>query len=118
MKRGYRIIRRVVKTDKKGRPKVARDRKTGIDMERVTARTQQPCARGIHCPHGGLIFGGTEYAKVSDMNKARRMGGAFIPDVKDYHFECVPPEARPLVRFLVHPEQDHQSRRRSQHDTD
>lgn len=85
-----RLIRRVVKQDAKGRAKVARDSKAGIQMERVTARkSPRPCSHR-DCPMPGqMIEVGAEYAKVTDHN------------TRDFHFDCVPPEARPLVRFLV-----------------
>jgi len=96
-----RVIRRVVKKDRTGRPKVARDRKTQIQMERVTARSSRPCAAS-GCPKWRvLILPDEAYAKVTYAAEARRMGSHLIPKVKDFHFECVPPEAQPLVRFLV-----------------
>lgn len=96
-----RIIREVIKTDAKGRPKIAIDRKTGIRMERVTANGARPCCRH-HCPEGGLIQRKTEYAKVyANEGQPTWVKGRLIYSPRDYHFECVPPPARPLVRFLV-----------------
>lgn len=102
-----RVIRKVMKMGRDGRPKMARDRKTLIQMERVTAQAPRQCA--YHgCKHvftegrqGGWIATGTEYAKVTSPLWGRRSSYKRWPETRDYHFECVPPEARPLVRFFV-----------------
>ena len=97
-----RIIRRVIRFDAKNRPKKARDYRTEITMERVTARSARRC--NYHaCPFRKAIPIGTEYAKIvaPKHRRPRLIGGRLINDQVDYHFECVPPEARPLVRFLI-----------------
>lgn len=92
-----RIIRRVVKTDAKGRAKIARDRKARITMERITARDSRCCAGTCN----GMITPKTEYAKVTRPTDYKNLGRRrLVPDPKCFHFECVPPEAKPLVRFL------------------
>lgn len=101
-----RVIRKVIKVDAKGRPKIARDRKTFIQMERVVARVSRGCAAGKECKFNnplteGVIYAGDTYAKITDGAIRRRGGGYKWPESRDYHFACVPPEARPLVRFLV-----------------
>jgi hypothetical protein len=98
------VIRMVTEWDRKDRPKVARDRKAMLVLERVSARADRPCARGIECQISGLIAAGTEYAKATDLDP-RHADGPFIRGRRlnktaDFHFECVWPEARPLVRFL------------------
>lgn len=95
------VIRRVMKMGRDGRPKMARDRKTLIQMERVTATGgPRPCAyKG--CLNGETIETGEEYAKVTSPLWGRRSSYKRWPETRDYHFECVPPEARPLVRFFV-----------------
>lgn len=91
------VIARYRDAKHKGQPKIARDRKTGIDMERVVARDSRRCAR--RCAR--MIGAGTAYAKVTDYNTPGPfIAGRRITPKQDYHFECVPPEAKPLVRFL------------------
>lgn len=101
------IIRKVVRWDKKGRqrPKRARDYRLVADMERVTARYARPCSsKGCKytLPTGlGWIEPGTEYAKVyANEGQGKRIKGRMIYSPRDYHFECVPEQYRPLVRFL------------------
>lgn len=94
-----RVIRKVIRKDRQGNPKVARDRKSLIQMERIVARGERPCT--YHgCEHGGVIGVGVPYARVASPLLQKRIGFRYVPDPKDYHFDCVPPEARPLVRFL------------------
>lgn len=104
---GHIVIRQVVKLDRKGAPKIARDRKAHLELERITARDDRPCS--FHsCPLGGTIAAGTAYAKATDLNKndGPFIRGRRLPTHRDFHFECVWPEARPLVRFLTtHPEE-------------
>lgn len=95
-----RVIRKVTKVDAKGRAKIATDRKSGIRMERVTARTRRDCC--YHACQRGFIAAGVEYAKVhANEGRPKFIRGRAIYSPRDYHFECVPPAARPLVRFLV-----------------
>lgn len=103
-----RVIRKVTKIGRDKRPKVAYDRRTLIKMERVKAHTPKKCGYTL-CPYpnslgfgkGGVIEVGTEHAVVTRHAKGRWMGSTLIPDSAPYHFGCVPPEARPLVRFFV-----------------
>jgi hypothetical protein len=48
-----------------------------------------------------VIGVGVPYAKVSDAARTKRIGHRYVPDPQDFHFDCVPPETRPLVRFLI-----------------
>lgn len=101
------VIRRVVRKDRHGRAKVARDSKAGISIERIKARVPRPCGY-YKCPHldrlrygrqEGIISEGTEFARL-DSGERRRMGGRLVPIFREYHFDCLPPEARPLLRFF------------------
>lgn len=95
-----RVIRKVIHTDSKGRPKVARDRKINVTMERMTARTSHLC-HYYACPWDRVIEPKTEYAAITSLGAVRRIGSQMVPESRRFHFDCVPPEARPLVRFLV-----------------
>lgn len=98
-----KIIRLVTRKDAQGRPKIAADRKADIRMERVTAKGTRPCCYH-HCSKGGFIQRDTEYAKVyANEGVPKRIKGRLIYSPRDYHFGCVPPPARPLVRFLETP---------------
>jgi hypothetical protein len=107
-----RVIRRVVQVAKDGRAKVARDRRTLITIERIKARTAKSCAYHM-CPYYeaseadthprggvGVIAPGTEYALFKSAYTVRRMGGRTFPEQRTYHFDCLPLDARPLVRFF------------------
>jgi len=95
-----------MKKGRDGRAKMARDRRTMIQMERVKAQSPRQCAY-YDCPHKveggkhGYIDSGIEYAKVTSPLWGQRSSYKRWPEVRDYHFECVPPEAKPLVRFFV-----------------
>lgn len=100
------IIRAVTKAGKDGRPKKARDRRSGIAMERVKAHVPKKC--WYHkCPYTtqvlltkerGQISVGTEHAVITQRGVYANFGR--FPEARAYHFECVPPEAKPLVRFF------------------
>lgn len=98
-----RVIRRVTRTDKKGRPKIAYDRKSRIRMERITARVTKVCTY-YKCPHKDRrIDPGTLYAAVTTPGKGeqfRAPGRPAVDNPSTFHPDCVPPEARPLLRFL------------------
>jgi hypothetical protein len=102
-----RVIRKVTVMGRDGRPKIARDRKARVTIERVKAQKPRPCGY-YACRHDpadrGWIATGTEYAKVTSPLHVKTFGHRSFPEPKDYHFECVPPEARPLVRFFKFPE--------------
>lgn len=93
------VIRMVTEWDRQDRPKVARDRKAELVLERVVARTNRPCASAT-CQFP--IGAGTEYTKATDLKVADGpfVRGRRLHTTRDFHFECVWPEARPLVRFL------------------
>lgn len=93
-----RVIRKVVRMGKNEFPKFARDYKADIYMERVRARAPRTCAYP-GCPVDRVIDKNEYYAKVGDGVKAYG-GGRRFPVEKDYHFFCVPSEARPLNRFF------------------
>jgi hypothetical protein len=102
------IIRTVVRWSNMKQPggmrrsKKARDLRTGLEMERIKARADRPCAADLDCTRGtGVIYAGTEYAKIPDGSvRPMRIRGTLIYPLKDYHFDCVPEIARPLVRFF------------------
>ena len=94
-----RVIRRVIKMGRDGNPKAAHDSKTGVFIERVTALVQHKCGNP-NCEWLRIIMPATQYALVTDANRRRRMGRKMIPEAQPYHFECVPPNARRLVRFF------------------
>lgn len=94
-----RVIRRVIKWDRYKKPKIARDSRTQIRLERVVAQVRHCCT--YHgCPEDRVILVGEAYAQFTSPRTRRRLGWRDVPDPSDYHFDCVPPEARPLVRFL------------------
>lgn len=95
-----RVIRNVFKRGADGRVKIARDRREAIQMERVKARVSKPCS-SYACPHHGIIDMGEEFAKITYLNQAKRIGHQYIPEVRNHHFECVPERAQPLVRFFI-----------------
>lgn len=101
-----RVIRRVSDYDAKGNPRIARDRKTGLSMRRVKAASDHDCQAGTSCTYIGnildryTILAGTYYAKVVTPANGRRFGPQRWPTERNYHPECVPSEAKPLVRFL------------------
>jgi hypothetical protein len=95
-----RVIRKVVKTDSRGRAKRVRDRKIGVDIERVKARGHHPCGNRA-CPHGRVIEPGVRYAKVILTHRRRFIAGRSIPEMRDYHFDCLPEPFLPMVRFFT-----------------
>lgn len=102
MKRQYRVIRKVTKMGRDGRPKVAVDRKTHLRVERVRAQAPRRCSYR-HCPElAGIIEDDTEYARLTYPRKVRRFPQHW-PESFDFHFQCLPPEARPLARFFKEP---------------
>jgi len=82
--------------DAKGRPKVARDRKSEFRMERITAGVARDCR--ANC--GYLIVKGERFARLTHPGLTKRIGRRNLLDPVDYHFDCVPEGAKPLVRFL------------------
>ena len=92
-----RVIRKVVRLGQDRKPKVVRDIKAKITMERVRAMAPRKCTRrGCKNP----IKTGEKYAKV-DVGEKQYFQGRAFPVIKDYHFGCVPYEARFLMRFFV-----------------
>lgn len=90
-----RVIRRVRKWDQNGWPKVVWDNRLGVKMERFRAGAERLCG---HPACGMPIAAGDEYAKIS-VGPAMPQYNIY-PRAADYHFGCVPPEARPMARFL------------------
>jgi hypothetical protein len=102
-----RIIRKVVRTHKvgprKGKPKVARDYKTEVDMERVQSMVDRVC-ESRDCPAPGQMININEpYALVIErtVRTGPFINGTKLPRVRCFHFDCVPKHTRPLVRFLL-----------------
>lgn len=96
MSKKPRVIRKITKCGRDWRPKVAKDYKTQVTLERVRATSQRKCTYR-KCKHP--IEKGETYARVSDL-KRRSNNWQRWPDQNDYHFGCVPPEARGLLRFF------------------
>lgn len=91
-----KIIRRVTKMGRDGKPKVARDRRTGITVERVTALTEHRCmGKGCLTP---TIVPGVTYAKVTP--PLSRGSWRRFPVIETYHWRCLPDAAVPLRRFF------------------
>lgn len=98
-----RVIRRVIKRTKDGRPKIAMDRRNSIRLERVVAQKPHYCkSRACSLNGSALIFAGSQYAAVSWGQQIYRGGGSY-PVSHKYHFECVPQDAQPLVRLVLGP---------------
>jgi hypothetical protein len=101
-----RVIRKVVQRDRKGQAKIAYDRKIHLRMERITASTDHACAKPRcrkqnHDPADrGMIMRGDEYAMVVWPQHKKGFARQPFPISKRFHINCVPEEARPLVRFL------------------
>lgn len=95
-----KIIRKVTKVGQDGCPKIAVDRKNDIKMERVRARYWRPCESET-CWFDGIIYATSEYAKITSSRvKSFYSKGSLVRVPQDYHFECVPPYTRPLLRFF------------------
>lgn len=98
-----RRIRYVSRFDAKKQPKLARDRKTHVDIERITCRSGRPCA-AKDCQAGGFISPGTVYARMYDHERPapgfQPRGRRPLPFQADYHFACLPERAQRLRRFL------------------
>jgi hypothetical protein len=95
-----KTIRKVSKVGQDGLPKIAVDRKDDIQMERIRARVWRPCDAEA-CWFDGVIHAASEYARItSSRSKSFYAKGSQVRVPEDYHFECVPPYARPLLRFF------------------
>lgn len=95
-----RIIRKVTKMGRDGRPKVVRDYYLGITVERVKASAPRRCA-DPGCPWP--IDRGYFYCKVTDpydFARGVRVRGMSI-STKDYHARCLPPKLIPVRRFFA-----------------
>jgi hypothetical protein len=99
------IIRRVIKADRFGKPKIVRDYRAFITVERILAAKARWCAAGNGCQHNrdrfthAIIERGDYYAALTENNKVGRYVGH--PPTHNYHFECLPPKAKPMVRFFA-----------------
>jgi len=100
-----KVVRRVSKWTKETktkprRPKVARDYRTRVQVERVMASTGHMCL-SRKCPFKQAIRSGVEYAQVqSPKFTGNRTSYRPFPETRKYHFECLPPEAQALRRFF------------------
>jgi hypothetical protein len=92
MKRPYAIIRKVTKVGSDGLPKVAADRKAKLTLEKVWSHGRRTCRSRCGVPIEG------RYYRLTRMD--RRRGYNQIPMTEDYHVECVPEEAKLLLRFF------------------
>lgn len=98
-----RVIRKAIKRNKAGRPTWAVDYKINARMQRVKGRDAHYCAAGVACPFiDGLILPGAEYAKVhANEGRPKIIRGRAIYSPRDYHFDCVPEQYRPMIRFFT-----------------
>lgn len=96
-----RVIRGVVRWYKDaknaGLAKVARDRKSGYQIEAIKVKAPRWCARK-GCPM--RIPDGVFCARVSDGTTKQVGTNRSVPVTHDYHFGCVPKGAKYLVRFF------------------
>ena len=96
-----RVIRKVSKTTRDGRVKVAIDRKARLTVERIEAHVDHQCeSRGHRLDGNREIRPGEEYVRLTYLGETRWMGRRPVPLSYEYHLDCLPPEARPLVRFF------------------
>lgn len=93
-----KIIRRVVKRSKT-LPTHASDGRTGFRLRLVKGQKQHACAGP--CPWPGNIIEVGPYIEASHPDWNRRIGHRYVPLPRKYHPDCVPWQARPLVRFLI-----------------
>jgi hypothetical protein len=92
-----RVIRRVIRNDAKGNPKVARDYKYQITLQRIKPLIDHVC----DSPHCAIpIRKGEPYVQATALRDVKRIGSNMFPDIRKYHPDCVPERARPLVRLL------------------
>lgn len=93
-----RIIRKVTQVGSDGVPKVVRDTKNKITVERVRSQKDWVCTNK-YCPRQ-YIYTGTTYALVIE-NSRTRFGsqGAWAPSYP-YHFGCLPNKYKPVQRFF------------------
>lgn len=94
-----RVIRLVLKADRYGKAKVARDRREHVTVERIRAQVSRDCDNR-DCEKFGIIVPGTYYAALTSPFRWTRMGARRVPITEHYHFSCLPPEAVKLRRFF------------------
>lgn len=96
-----RVIRRVVRLHRagslKGRPKIARDRRSLYSIEQIRAGVDKACLGTC----GEEIEKGTYFARVVGPDDRQWLGRRAIPDPKDYHPACIPARYQPLARFFI-----------------
>ena len=98
-----RVIRKVIRRDKKGNPKIARDLKAGLTAERIKAGVPRLCDGACIYPNK-TIHEGSTYLKVFDFSEPSDgpfIRGRRIQTAKNYHPDCVPGKALYVVRLLV-----------------
>lgn len=93
-----RVIRRKTKRSKTAAGHVF-DRRTGFRMRLVKGQKQHTCAGP--CPWPDQIIERGPYIEVSHPDWNKRIGHKYVPVLRKYHPDCVPLQARPLVRFLI-----------------
>lgn len=97
-----KVIRKVTRVHKtagvmNGKPKVARDRNSGYQIERIKGQYPRPCEGA--CIWGGTIEAGVFFARL-DSGVRRQVGKATVPITTDCHFSCLPRAAMLLRRFF------------------
>jgi hypothetical protein len=92
-----RVIRKVTKMGRDGRPKVVRDRRLQQTAERIICQSEKQCCN-LDCPQPDkMIVANWTYVKIT----YPRIGFSRYPISKAFHMNCAPDEARPMLRFLV-----------------
>ena len=97
-----RLLRKVVKADRRGRAKVVRDYRLRVSGERIMAQKPRPCHAAPACvDYHGKINTGTEYVVITGP-EVKRMGKLFVPVAVAYHIDetCLPKELHPMIRFF------------------
>lgn len=92
-----RVIRKVTKMGRDGRPKVVRDRRLQLTAERVVASTPKKCCQENCWAVEHLIAPGSTYIKIT----YPRIGFSRYPVSKVFHLGCTPAETHPMMRFLA-----------------
>ena len=97
-----RLLRKVVKADRRGRAKVVRDYRLRVSGERIMAQKPRPCASKGSCVSPlRQINTGTDYVVITGP-EVKRMGKHLVPVAVAYHIDetCLPKELHPMIRFF------------------
>lgn len=94
-----KTIRKVVKFGRDQRVKMVRDFREKAVVTRIQAHTLHACGYTA-CPANRLIEPGDEYANVAYTQQRQYSGFRNWPVERTYHFDCLPPELKPVIRFF------------------